>query len=72
MVGFKINKQLGTKIKRLRKAQGISQEQLASSIGVQTATISNIERGVTDTSIYLIFKIARELKLHIKELFHFR
>jgi len=71
-VGFKINKQLGTKIKRLRKAQGISQEQLASSIGVQTATISNIERGVTDTSIYLIFKIARELKLHIKELFHFR
>ena len=71
-MGFKINKQLGTKIKRLRKAQGISQEQLASSIGVQTATISNIERGVTDTSIYLIFKIARELKLHIKELFHFR
>ncbi|OGM06816.1 hypothetical protein A2130_01870 [Candidatus Woesebacteria bacterium GWC2_33_12] len=63
---------MGTKIKRLRKAQGISQEQLASSIGVQTATISNIERGVTDTSIYLIFKIARELKLHIKELFHFR
>jgi transcriptional regulator with XRE-family HTH domain len=68
----KINKQLGAKIKRLRKAQRLSQEQLAGKVGVQMATISNIERGTTDTSVYLIFKISRALKLHIKELFSFR
>jgi DNA-binding XRE family transcriptional regulator len=69
---MKINKQLGAKIKRLRRAQRLSQEQLASKVGVQMATISNIERGTTDTSVYLVFKITRTLKLHIKELFSFR
>ena len=69
---MKINKQLGAKIKRLRKAQKLSQEQLADKVGVQMATISNIERGTTDTSVYLIFKISRALRLHIKELFSFR
>lgn len=68
----KINKQLGAKIKRIRKAQKISQEQLAVKVGVKMATISNVERGTTNTSVYLIFKIARALKLHVKELFSFR
>jgi len=71
-MAYKINKQLGAKIKRLRKAQKMSQEQLAVKVGVKMATISNIERGTTDTSVYLIFKIAQAFKLHIKELFSFR
>ena len=31
---------------------------LAEIIEVQTTTIGNIERGETDTSVYIIFKIA--------------
>ena len=71
-MAYKINKQLGDKIQRVRKSQKINQEELASKAGIQTATLSNIERGETDTSVYTIFKIASALRIHIKELFTFR
>ncbi len=71
-MGYKINQQLGDKIARVRKEKKLTQDQLAEEIGVQTATISNIETGKTDTSVYTVFKIAQALRLHIKELFVFR
>lgn len=71
-MAYKINKQLGEKIQRVRKSKNISQMKLAEVIGVQTTTIGNIERGETDTSVYTIFKIAEALRVHIKELFTFR
>jgi DNA-binding XRE family transcriptional regulator len=69
---YKINQQLGEKIARERKSRYMTQEELASKVRVQTATISNIERGETDTSVYTIHKIAETFKMHIKELFIFR
>lgn len=71
-MAYKINKQLGEKVQRVRKNKNISQMKLAEMIGVQTTTIGNIERGETDTSVYTIFKIAEALRVHIKELFTFR
>ncbi len=71
-MGYKINQQLGDKIARERKKRGMTQEDLAARVKVQTATISNIERGETDTSIYTVYKIADAFKMHIKELFVFR
>lgn len=71
-MSYKINQQLGEKIQRVRKARKITQEDLAAKIGVQTATISNIEGGRTDTSVYTVYKIAQALGAHIKELFTFR
>ncbi len=71
-MAYKINQQLGDKIARVRKDRRLTQDQLAEKIGVQTATISNIERGETDTSVYTVFKIAQVLRVHIKELFIFR
>lgn len=71
-MGYKINQQLGEKIARERKQRNITQEVLADKIGVQTATISNIERGETDTSVYTVYKIAEVSRMHIKELFIFR
>lgn len=71
-MGYKINQQLGDKIARERKNRKMTQEELAARIKVQTATISNIERGATDTSVYTVFKIAEAFKMHIKELFIFR
>lgn len=69
---YKINQQLGAKIQRVRKARKMTQEDLASKIGVQTATISNVEGGKTDTSVYTIYKIAQALRTHVRELFTFR
>lgn len=71
-MAYKINQQLGEKISRERKKRDLTQEELASQIGVQSATISNIERGETDTSIYTVYKIANVFKMHLKELFIFR
>lgn len=71
-MGYKINQQLGEKIARERKRRNMTQEDLATKVKVQTATISNIERGVTDTSVYNIFKIAQTLKMNIRDLFTFR
>ncbi|MBI4078809.1 MAG: helix-turn-helix transcriptional regulator [Candidatus Levybacteria bacterium] len=50
----------------------MTQEDLAAKIGIQTATISNIERGETDTSVYTVHKIAQALRTHIRDLFTFR
>lgn len=71
-MAYKINKQLGEKIQRVRKAKNISQMKLAEIIRVQTTTIGNIERGETDTSVYTIYKIAQALRTHVRELFTFR
>ena len=71
-MGYKINQQLGDKIARERKKRDMTQEDLAAKVKVQTATISNIERGETDTSVYTVYKIAEAFKMHIKELFIFR
>ncbi len=71
-MGYKINQQLGEKIERQRKKRKMTQEDLAARVKVQTATISNIERGETDTSVYTVYKIAVALKMHVKELFTFR
>lgn len=71
-MGYKINQQLGEKIARERKRLNMTQEDLGAKVSVQAATISNIERGETDTSVYTVFKIAQVLKIHIRELFTFR
>lgn len=71
-MGYKINQQLGEKIERERKKRKMTQEDLAAKVKVQTAIISNIERGETDTSVYIVYKIAEALKMHVKELFIFR
>lgn len=71
-MSYKINEQLGAKIQRVRKVRKMTQEDLASKIGVQTATISNIEGGRTDTSVYTVYKIAQALRIHIRDLFTFR
>ncbi len=71
-MAYKINGQVGAKIQNTRKSRGITQARLAEMVGVQLETISNIERGATDTSVYTVFKIAQALKMHIRELFTFR
>ena len=57
---------------RGEEKRDMTQETLAAKIKVQPSTISNIERGETDTSVYTVYKIADAFKMHIKELFIFR
>lgn len=57
------------RLEELRKARGISQEQLADALGVSRQTIGSLENGRYNPSIILAFKIARYFNLTIEDIF---
>ena len=59
----------GQKVQELRKAQHLSQEQLADLAGVHRTYIGMIERAEKNITLRNISKIADALKIEIKDLF---
>jgi transcriptional regulator with XRE-family HTH domain len=55
-------------IARIRKAKGITQEDLAYQAGLNRAYIGYIERGERKPTIETIEKIALALKVRVKEI----
>ena len=60
-----------TKIQELRKANKISQAELADEMGVTRQTIISREKGRYNASLELAFKIARYFGKTIEEVFIF-
>lgn len=60
-----------TKIRKLRKARKLSQEELAEAVGTTRQTITSIEVGKYTASLPLAYKIARFFGLAIEEVFDF-
>ncbi len=60
-----------TKIQELRKANKISQAELADELGVTRQTIISLEKGRYNASLELAFKIARYFGKTIEEVFIF-
>lgn len=58
-----------TKIKELRKANKISQEELALAVGTTRQTITSIETGKYVTSLPLAYRIAKYFGMTIEEVF---
>ena len=56
-----------TKIQELRKANKISQAELADEMGVTRQTIISLEKGRYNASLELAFKIARYFGKTIEE-----
>ncbi|MHA2856880.1 helix-turn-helix transcriptional regulator [Paenibacillus lautus] len=52
-----------------RKEMGLTQEELAISLGYSKATVSNWENGHSNPSLYDAFKVARILNKDINQLF---
>ena len=61
-----------TKIQELRKANKISQAELADEMGVTRQTIISLEKGRYNASLELAFKIARYFGQTIEEVFNWR
>ncbi len=59
----------GKNLRKVRKARGFTQAQLANDIGIEISQISRIERGTINTSIGNIFLIAKALKAPLEYLF---
>ncbi len=66
-----IKKQLGSRIKEIRKHRGITQEQLAEMVGIGTSNISYIETGKFAPSIENFEKIVNALNVEPYELYMF-
>lgn len=60
---------MDTKIRELRKARKLSQEELALAVGTTRQTITSIETGKYIASLPLAYKIAHYFGLSIEEVF---
>ena len=59
------------RIEAIRKERGIRQEEFAKLMGVSRQTISSLETGRYNPSIFLAWKIARYFGMTIEEVFIF-
>ena len=66
-----IQKQFGKKVRALRLAKGLSQEELAFRAGVHRTYLGGIERGERNPSLKNIAAIAKALDSTLPELFQF-
>lgn len=62
-------RELGDRIRRLRRERGISQEELGYRSGLHRTYIGSIERAEQNVSVDNIHKIAKALKVSVGELF---
>jgi len=61
----------GYNLAELRRKKNISQEQLSFDADIDLSTLSKIERGILNISIYNVFKISKALNIHYRDLFDF-
>ena len=59
------------RIEEIRKERGIRQDEFARLMGVSRQTISSLETGRYNPSIFLAYKIAKYFAMTIEEVFIF-
>jgi len=63
---------LGERISDIRRSNGLTQEQLAEKSGYSIDFISLVERGLNAPSVAGLERIAKALRIEVKDLFDFR
>ena len=64
----KILKHFGDRVKKLRKANGWTQEEFARRTGLHRTYIGSIERSERNVSLLNVAKIAKALSISVKDL----
>ncbi|MBO7293718.1 MAG: helix-turn-helix transcriptional regulator [Clostridia bacterium] len=59
---------IGERIRKFRKAKGLSQELLAEKVGISVTHMSHIETGNTKLSLPVLVDLARHLEVHTDDL----
>jgi transcriptional regulator with XRE-family HTH domain len=59
----------GQAIRRLRERAGYSQEKFAQMANIDRTYMSEIERGVTNVSLEMVYRLAKALDVTLVELF---
>lgn len=60
---------MDNRLKEIREQRGLSQQGLATELGVSRQTIISIEKGRYDPSLPLAFQIARHFSCCIEDIF---
>lgn len=63
-----INERVGLNIRKIREDRGISQEKLAALADLHRAYVGQIERGEKNIGLKNLEKIAKALRVEIKDL----
>ncbi len=66
-----LERRFGKRLKELRLARGLSQEELAFRVGVHRTYLGGIERGERNPSLRNLAAIAKGLGISLSELFSF-
>lgn len=62
--------EIGQRIRKYRKAKGLSQEELAERVNISTTHMSHIETGNTKLSLPVLVDIAAALDVRTDDLLH--
>ncbi len=68
MRGMDLCSVIGTNIRRLRTAKGLSQEELAFRAGIDRSYLSEVENGHKNLSVMVLDQIAAALEIDLREL----
>lgn len=60
---------VGSGVRRLRRAAGISQAELAARMGVDRAYVSGLELGQRNPTIVTLWHVAKALNVDFREIF---
>ena len=67
-----MSKQVGKRIKQIRKAARLTQESLAEKAGLSVEYISRLERGLSQPSFKTLEALAKSLNVNAKDFFDFK
>ena len=65
-------RKLGGRIQELRLKRGMSQERLAHKVGISRVYEGYIEQGRSSPAINKLYRMAKELKVEVRDFFSFR
>ena len=65
-----LNKELGKRIRQLRRAKDMTQLELGKAMGISHAAISDMERGKTKITFEALFEITNILNTTISEILY--
>jgi transcriptional regulator with XRE-family HTH domain len=60
---------LGTRLRALRREQGLSQEELAHEAGMDRSYVGAVERGTRNVSLVNLDRLSRALGMTLSQLF---
>ncbi len=66
-----VRKMMGKQIKTLRRARGMSQEELSEKISINSKYLSAIERGKANPTLAVLVRLADSLKVGVPDLFNY-